>query len=108
MALIKRIFPFLCKILQKGSDCDTIDTKSTFMERMTGIEPATSAWKAEMLASTLHPHGPASFVYSEGSRKQSLRFKLIFVCTIYTIDDTLPLGTDRVRNGIPNFSIEPQ
>ena len=26
------------------------------MERMTGIEPATSAWKAEMLASTPHPH----------------------------------------------------
>ena len=26
------------------------------LERMTGIEPATSAWKAEMLASTPHPH----------------------------------------------------
>lgn len=77
------------------------------MERGRGFEPPRPAWKAGMLAVEHQPRiGPASFVYSEGSRKQSLRLKLIFVCTTYTINDTLPRGKDRVRIGIPNTPIE--
>lgn len=33
-----------------------------YLEWMTGIEPALSAWKAEALAVELHPHGRDSEV----------------------------------------------
>lgn len=53
------------------------------MERGRGFEPPRPAWKAGMLAVEHQPRiGPASFVYSEGSRKQSLRFKPFIPPTI--------------------------
>ena len=75
------------------------------MERGRGFEPPRPAWKAGMLAVEHQPRiGPASFVYSEGSRKQSLRLKLIFVCTIYTISDIPLVWTGKARLGIDRIA----
>ena len=34
------------------------------LERVTGIEPASPAWKAGALAIVLHPHGPSAEIVS--------------------------------------------
>lgn len=53
-----------------------VSTPGDCMERGRGFEPPRPAWKAGMLAVEHQPRiGPASFVLSEGSRKQSLRLK---------------------------------
>lgn len=53
------------------------------MERVTGIEPAFSAWKAETLAIVLHPHGAG--LSSSASRRRAVR-----ACYLHAVLTWLP------------------